>query len=71
MDVLEFLIPLALVLGSVGLIFFIWSIKTGQYDDLEGAAQRILIEDDAVSLPKGHEQPSEKTTSPSDPPAES
>ena len=70
MDVLEFLIPLALVLGSVGLIFFIWSIKTGQYDDLEGAAQRILIEDDAVSLPKGHEQPAAKPTNPSDPPAE-
>lgn len=70
MDVLEFLIPLALVLGSVGLIFFIWSIKTGQYDDLEGAAQRILIEDDAVSLPKGHE-PEAKSTNPSDPQAES
>ncbi|MDY0029413.1 MAG: cbb3-type cytochrome oxidase assembly protein CcoS [Pseudobdellovibrionaceae bacterium] len=62
MDVLEFLIPLALVLGLVGLVFFIWSIKTGQYDDLEGAAQRILIEDDAVSLPKGHKDSVELTS---------
>ncbi|MCB1558292.1 MAG: cbb3-type cytochrome oxidase assembly protein CcoS [Alphaproteobacteria bacterium] len=46
MDVLEFLIPLALLLGGIGLVFFVWSIKTGQYDDLDGAAHRILIDDD-------------------------
>lgn len=46
MDVLEYLIPLALILGGCGLVFFIWTIRTGQYDDLDGAAQRILIDDD-------------------------
>lgn len=46
MSVLQFLIPLALVLGGGGLAFFIWTIRTGQYEDIEGAAQRILIDDD-------------------------
>lgn len=40
------LIPVALLLGFVGLGAFIWSLKSGQYDDMEGAAQRILIDDD-------------------------
>lgn len=49
MSVLIFLIPLALILGLIGLAFFVWSLKTGQYDDLDGAANRILIEDDDAS----------------------
>lgn len=49
MTVLEYLIPLALLLGIVGLVFFVWSIRSGQYDDLDGAAQRILIDDDKPS----------------------
>lgn len=61
MDVLEYLIPLALVLGGCGLAFFIWTIRTGQYDDLDGAAQRILIDDDAP-LPRTSEKASETTT---------
>lgn len=46
MGVLAYLIPLALVLGTAGLLAFVWAIKSGQYDDLDGAAQRILIDDD-------------------------
>lgn len=46
MSVLLYLIPLAMVLGAVGLSAFIWSLKSGQYDDLDGAANRILIDDD-------------------------
>ncbi len=46
MDVLIYLVPVALILGLLGLAAFIWSIKSGQYDDLEGAALRILIDDD-------------------------
>lgn len=49
MDVLEFMIPLALILGGCGLAFFVWTIATRQYDDIEGAAQRILIDEDAPS----------------------
>ena len=45
MSILLLMIPLALCLGLIGLGGFIWSLKSGQYDDLEGAAQRILISD--------------------------
>jgi cbb3-type cytochrome oxidase maturation protein len=38
------LIPLALALGALGLAAFFWSLKSGQYDDLDGASVRILDE---------------------------
>ena len=49
MNVLVYLIPISLLLGGVGLGFFFWSLKTRQYDDPEGDAQRILSDrwDDA------------------------
>ena len=40
-----YLIPIALGLGLTGLAAFMWSLKTGQYDDLDGAAERILHEE--------------------------
>lgn len=43
---LLFLIPIALFLGSLGLLAFLWALRTGQYDDLDGAAERILHDDD-------------------------
>lgn len=46
MNVLIYLIPVALLLGALGLGAFLWSIRSGQYDDLEGAAYRILEDDD-------------------------
>ena len=46
MNALMILIPLALLLGLIGLGGFIWSAKNGQYEDLEGAANRILFDDD-------------------------
>lgn len=49
MSVLLYLIPLALVLGLCGLGAFIWSIRSGQYDDMQGAANRILIDEDEPS----------------------
>lgn len=39
------LIPIALLLGLIGLAAFVWCLKSGQYDDLNGAAQRILNDD--------------------------
>lgn len=51
MDVIYGLIPLMLVLGLVGVIIFIWSVKSGQYEDLEGDANRILMDDDDPLLP--------------------
>jgi cbb3-type cytochrome oxidase maturation protein len=47
MEVLVYLVPLALMLGLLGLSAFLWSLKTGQYDDLDGAAWRAIIDDDA------------------------
>lgn len=46
MNVLLILIPAALFLGGLGLLAFIWSLKSGQFDDLDGAAERILIDDE-------------------------
>lgn len=51
MDVLIYLIPAALFLGLIGLGAFFWSLKSGQFDDLDGAAERILTNDD--DLPPG------------------
>ena len=39
-----FLIPIAIGLGLAGLASFMWTLKNGQYDDVEGAAERILFE---------------------------
>lgn len=43
---LAFLIPIALFMGLAGLAAFLWSMRSGQYEDMDGAAQRILIDDD-------------------------
>ncbi len=49
MTALLFLIPAALCLGGAGLAAFMWALKSGQYEDLEGAALRVL--DDADIAP--------------------
>jgi cbb3-type cytochrome oxidase maturation protein len=49
MDSLLLLIPLAVALGMLGLGAFLWALRSGQFDDLDGAAQRILIDEDPVS----------------------
>ena len=46
MDILLILIPVAIFLGLIGLLAFIWTLKHQQYEDLEGAAHRILMEDE-------------------------
>ena len=46
MEMLVFLIPVALVLGMMGLGAFIWSVRSGQFDDPQGDAARILIDED-------------------------
>ena len=43
---LVFLIPAALFLGGMGLIAFLWALRSGQYEDLDGAAQRVLLDDE-------------------------
>ena len=49
MTILLLLVPLALALGGLGLAAFLWSLRTGQYDDLEGAAVRVLSDDDLAA----------------------
>jgi cbb3-type cytochrome oxidase maturation protein len=46
MNVLVYLVPAALALGLTGLAAFLWSLRAGQYDDIEGAALRVLGDDD-------------------------
>jgi len=43
---LAFLIPIALGMGAAGLAAFFWAMKSGQYEDMDGAANRILIEEE-------------------------
>ncbi|WP_417495972.1 cbb3-type cytochrome oxidase assembly protein CcoS [Maricaulis sp.] len=52
MNALIWLIPVALGLGFLGLVGFLWSLKTGQFEDLDGAGERILIDDDKPLQPR-------------------
>lgn len=45
MNVLVVLIPVSLILGGIGLVGFIWSVRNDQYDDEQGNAARILLDD--------------------------
>jgi cbb3-type cytochrome oxidase maturation protein len=51
-----FLIPIALGLGLLGLFAFFWSLKNGQFDDMDGAAMRILIDEEDKGDPDLDEQ---------------
>ena len=60
MNALLLLIPLALLLGLLGLVAFLWALRAGQFDDLDGAAGRILLdeeEDDGKETPKSEDGP--------------
>lgn len=50
MNGLAFLIPIALGLGLLGLAAFFWSLRMGQFDDLDGAALRIFVEEEEESV---------------------
>ncbi|MFZ2587205.1 MAG: cbb3-type cytochrome oxidase assembly protein CcoS [Alphaproteobacteria bacterium] len=52
MDALVFLIPIAMFLGLLGLVAFLWALGNGQFDDLEGAAARILDDDTPSPSPR-------------------
>lgn len=55
MSALLILIPAALFLGLVGLAAFMWALKRGQFDDLDGAAHRILRDDDLPGGQRRHD----------------
>lgn len=46
MEVIKILIPMAIIMGIVFVGFFIWSTKTGQFDDLDTPSKRILLDDE-------------------------
>lgn len=46
-----FLIPIALGLGLLGLAAFFWSVRSGQFEDLDGAGMRILMDDEQAPPP--------------------
>jgi cbb3-type cytochrome oxidase maturation protein len=50
MEVLIYLVPMALALGLLGLIAFLWSLRNGQYGDLEGAAWRAIMDGDGEHI---------------------
>jgi cbb3-type cytochrome oxidase maturation protein len=57
MNVLVYLVPMALGLGLVGLFAFLWSLNHGQYDDMDGAALRMLRDDDLGRDPGDRKTP--------------
>lgn len=57
MDILYLLIPLGLVVMAIAIAAFLWAIKSGQYDDLEGPAHRILMDDDDPLIPHHKSEP--------------
>lgn len=46
MNVLWYLVPISLTLGGLGLALFFWTLRSGQYEDVAGAAERILTDQD-------------------------
>jgi len=58
MTALAWLIPAALFLGGLGLVAFLWALRSGQFEDLEGAAYRALEDDPPEDLgePQGRSQ---------------
>lgn len=63
MTAIAWLVPAALFLGGLGLVGFLWSLKRGQFEDLEGAGWRAL--DDELPAPKPHLPPIKASVSPS------
>ncbi|MEX2650242.1 MAG: cbb3-type cytochrome oxidase assembly protein CcoS [Alphaproteobacteria bacterium] len=57
MSGLIYLIPAALALGALGLAAFLWALRRGQFDDLDGAAHRILFDEDQPPGPPGPNLP--------------
>lgn len=52
MNALLLLVPMALLLGVMALLLFLWTLRSRQYDDLDGAAARILFDDDPAARPR-------------------
>ncbi len=62
MSGLLLLIPIALALGLGGLITFLWALQSGQFDDLDGAAGRVLFDDMPQESPPPRPEPIERSS---------
>ena len=63
MRILLLLIPMALGVMGVALWAFLWAVRTGQFDDLEGPAHRILMDDDDPRIPRAHRRRDDDSSS--------
>ncbi len=52
MSSLYFLIPMAVIILAAGIWAFVWSVKSGQFEDMDGPAHRILMDDDDPNIPE-------------------
>ena len=59
MDILFLLIPISLIIVAIAVWVFMWAIRSGQYEDLEGPAHRILMDDDDPLVPRKPESKDE------------
>lgn len=64
MSVLYLLVPLALAIVAVAVVAYVWSARSGQFDDLETPAIRPLIDDDARPVPSRRDGPRDSRTMP-------
>lgn len=62
MEIVYLLVPLTLLLVTIGIGIFSWAVKSGQYDDLDGPAHQILYDDDENMIPPGARANSTDTT---------
>jgi len=46
MEIIYLMIPLAVIVATIIVCAFVWAVRNGQFDDLEGPANRILFDDD-------------------------
>jgi cbb3-type cytochrome oxidase maturation protein len=60
MEVIYLLIPLSVILVGVIVWVFLWAIRSGQFDDLEGPAHRILMDDDSPRIPEADDENDER-----------
>ena len=62
MEILYLLIPLAIVIAFVIAAFFFWSVRSGQFDDMQGPAHSILMDDDSrIQEDETTEEPGKQT----------
>ena len=62
MNILLLLAPFSVVLGLIAVAAFVWTLRAGQYDDIKGSAERILLDDEAPEVEPRSVKPSGQDT---------